>query len=299
MLHLTWIDTIAGAMFGKIPDEEEVVEEEETADADEADDTDEADAEEEVVEEEPEEEEVPEPEQASERTYPEPDVKRLLADNKKLRDENKKRRLAKAGLQKEYNAYKTQTEEEKTKAKRAKMEETERLKDEKSELEQKLQASEAAVQQRSELLVFATRSNAVINEAAVMGFSDPNDAVLLLGGDFDTFEINEDGDVDSNQVRDKLSALLEGKPYLLKGQEAQDTPVVKESQKPTNQPSKTKVKKQKVGQKADDEEGTLRNELKAEIRQPVGEKTVGKWLKLNNIVRRKHTGPDAFQIRDI
>lgn len=103
---------------------------------------------------------------------------------------------------------KLRAEREKRRAAEGKLRKGAEKKDDEQDLESvRRQAEEAATAKANARIV---RSE--IRAAAAGKLADPKDALTFL--DLDQFEVDENGEVDSDEVADAISDLLEKKPYL-------------------------------------------------------------------------------------
>lgn len=241
-------EMIIPILAGEIPAEDEETTDADEADAEPADDADaattedseQAESEDEIEPaDEAEDEEEPAEEEAD--ATDERDTASWVAEVKRLRAENKKRRLSERDKDtklQEFEAAKLKTE-------RSKMAEVDRLKAEKADLEVENAKKDA-------MLAQSVKMNIVESVAAGLGFQDTTDAVTMLGDKFEQIVIAQDGNIDRDEVTDMLTDLLEKKPYLKKVTETEQK-VKKVRTAPTNTPSDAKVQS-KIGTKTDDEE---------------------------------------------
>jgi hypothetical protein len=287
---------VLSLVFSEIPDEEEPDEEEVSEDEEddaEADDDSEEDAEEDSEDEPDEEDDSKEDVEADTDTDDREMVP--MEDLRKLRRENKKRRLELREAEKKLEAQKKAAAEKEKKAKRAKMDEQDRLQ---AELEDERQENErlaAQLEEREARLKNAKRNNAIIATASRLGFEDPDDAVAMLRDQIDTFDVGSEGEVDPDDIGDALAELLDRKPYLAK--RAEDKPTRRESAKVTNQSSGTKVRRQRPNKSDNDDEEdetTNREKRRELLRQGQGAEAIKLRRRLYLKKRKAHTGPDEF-----
>ncbi len=290
------LNAIILRVMGRVPDEDEdevIEQKEDTENAE-----DEGDSEESDDTESDNNDAVPEDDSDdSEEVNDEPEEREVVKSGpseyeKLLRKENKKRRLEFRVLQEKMKKIEEDNEEREKQAKRAKMKEAERLKAEKDDADEKVAELMQQVMDTEKARDTEQRKNGVIAIASVLGFTDPEDAVAMLGTSIDDFEIDDAG-INRQDIEDALRELLETKPYLRK--QEKDKP--KESSKTTNQPSATKVKRPTPKKGDDDDEEELNRQMR-EARQR-GDGTVFQklWNKRYALRRKKHTGPGVFESR--
>ena len=270
-------------LYGKTPDDDEDEDtEEEVTEDDEADES--ADGDTEADEDTEADSEDDSEDDDSEADGKEADAEKMvpISEVRKVRTEAKKHRLNLRKIEKELKEYKTTIEEKEQQAKRAKMEESERLQVEKSELEDKLAEKAEEAEHYRHALDAEKRNIAVVSIASRLGFADPRDAIAMLGNKIDEFELSDD-EIDSQEVEESLTALLEEKPYLRK----KDKP--KEASKATNQPSVTKVKRQKVrkSENTDPDEEELKRKISERLMASDGRGASKLHSELYRLKRRK------------
>ncbi len=254
-------EMLVTALAGEIPADEEPdtpdtepadAEEVETADEEEPEPADSQDKPEEEADEESDADDEPEEDEEADPTD-ERDTASWVTEVKRLRAENKKRRLSERDKDVTIKEY----EAEKLKAERSKLAEVDRLKAEKADL-----VAENARQ--DVMLQSAVKANIVESVAAKLGFVDTTDAVTMLGDQFDQIVIDATGNIDRDEVTDMLSELLDEKPYL-KRVTAIEEKVKKVRKAATNEPSDAKVPDKIPSAKADDE-AAIRKQI-AELNQ--------------------------------
>jgi multidrug efflux pump subunit AcrA (membrane-fusion protein) len=223
---VTWLHEL---IFGEIPEEEQP--------------GDIADAESEAEDVQEEELEAEQDTEQEDNELDTVDPKALLAEieslkkqRKSLREENKKGRIKFQSRIKESEDRLKALEEKEKQAERAKMDEVARLQAEKDDLEKARREAEQMAEEAGAIVKRTIIESAITEEATKLGFRNPELAKKLLGDI--SFELQDGGVTDRQDIAEALNELLESDPYLKK--EGITPP--KPKPKVINQPSQTDIK---------------------------------------------------------
>ncbi len=129
-----------------------------------------------------------------------------MSDLRKVRSEAAKYR-------KRLRQLESEVEKERKQSALSKMEETDKLR----AIAEEAEAKANALKKRADVIA---KQAAVISTASTLGFYNPRDAASIV--DLSQIEVDDDGNVDAEVINEIVFSLAESKPYLIKGQRANE-----------------------------------------------------------------------------
>lgn len=220
-------------------------------------------------------------EKTESKTYSEAEVEKYRVERKRLRTENKKRRLRQKETAKELADLQAEVKSGKTADdKKTKSVANSRLEEEITTLRE--QVSEVT-NERNELVELQTRTDQVLTIGRVateVGFAQAGDAIAFLSTRSDEFT-DEAGEIDTDALRSELEELLESKPYLA-ATEVQD--------------DKDKEKKGRREAAKTSNKAQAQNMEAPEGKQGKSKSEEATNKKIRELLNKQHDGPAAFSV---